>query len=89
MRSTYKDGRSFIFRGFSSCLTVCVGLPPAGGVCLSLLNMLYLQTLPFLQSGNREEVSDVEYLINLLLAVVANVGGSLISKWLDNHHKGN
>jgi hypothetical protein len=63
------------------------GLPPAGGVCLSLLNMLYLQTLPFLQSGNREEVSDVDYLLNLLVAVIANVGGSLISKWLDNHHK--
>ena len=60
---------------------------PLDDVCLSLLNMLYLQTLPFLQSGNREEVSDVDYLLNLLVAVIANVGGSLISKWLDNHHK--
>ena len=63
------------------------GSLPLDDVCLSLLNMLYLQTLPFLQSGNREEVSDVDYLLNLLVAVIANVGGSLISKWLDNHHK--
>lgn len=62
------------------------GSLPLDDVCLSLLNMLYLQTLPFLQSGNREEVSDVDYLLNLLVAVIANVGGSLISKWLDNHH---
>lgn len=63
------------------------GSLPLDDVCLSLLNMLYLQTLPFLQSGNREEVSDVDYLLNLLVAVIANVGGSLISKWLDNHYK--
>ena len=85
MRSTYKDGRSFIFRGWSAA-RLAGGLP-LDDVCLSLLNMLYLQTLPFLQSGNREEVSDVDYLLNLLVAVIANVGGSLISKWLDNHHK--
>lgn len=108
MRSTYKDGRSFIFRGWSAArlagehgsmpqiIKACLqshrvapgrGSLPLDDVCLSLLNMLYLQTLPFLQSGNREEVSDVDYLLNLLVAVIANVGGSLISKWLDNHHK--
>lgn len=69
------------------CRAAGGGSLPLDDVCLSLLNMLYLQTLPFLQSGNREEVSDVDYLLNLLVAVIANVGGSLISKWLDNHHK--
>ena len=64
-----------------------MGSLPLDDVCLSPLNMLYFQTLPLLQSGNREEVSDVDYLLNLLVAVIANVGGSLISKWLDNHHK--
>lgn len=64
-----------------------MGSLPLDNVCLSPLNMLYFQTLPLLQSGNREEVSDVDYLLNLLVAVIANVGGSLISKWLDNHHK--
>lgn len=72
---------------FSGVVCRAAGGGTPAKVCLSLLNMLYLQTLPFLQSGNREEVSDVDYLLNLLVAVIANVGGSLISKWLDNHHK--
>lgn len=76
-----------IFDFYELYYTLREGSLPLDDVCLSLLNMLYLQTLPFLQSGNREEVSDVDYLLNLLVAVIANVGGSLISKWLDNHHK--
>lgn len=92
MRSTYKGGNcqiahfSKLFDGLRR-VAPGRGSLPLDDVCLSLLNMLYLQTLPFLQSGNREEVSDVDYLLNLLVAVIANVGGSLISKWLDNHHK--
>ena len=30
----------------------------------------------------------MEYILNLLVSIAANVGGYLISKWLDGHSKG-
>ena len=62
-------------------------LRPLSTKFASTLILCYTYLAALLYSGNREEVSDVDYLLNLLVAVIANVGGSLISKWLDNHHK--
>ena len=48
----------------------------------------YTAPAALLQSGNRKEVSGVEYLCNFLVAVGASVVAYCIRKWLDGHGKG-
>ena len=42
-----------------------------------------------LQSASRKEVSTMEYIITVFLAVMAQVIGHYVCKWLDRQHHDN
>lgn len=42
-----------------------------------------------LQSDSRKEVNDVEYILGVLMAVLAHVIGYYVCKWLDHHDSDN
>ena len=50
--------------------------------------LCYTVPAALLQSGNRKEVSALEYFANFLVSVGASVVAYYIRKWLDGHGKG-
>ena len=48
----------------------------------------YTGQAALLQSGNRKEVSALEFLTSILVAVEAGVISHCVCKWLDGHGKG-
>ena len=53
-----------------------------------IVGIWYNTVAALLQSGNREEVNTLEFVIGFLVSVAASVAGNCVSKRLDRHSKG-
>ena len=81
--------------GWSCCKTS--GLPGfrRAAFCLGTMNFLaefagtwYTVPAALLQTGNRKEVSVLEYIINFILTVIGNIVADCVNKWLDRKRRG-